>query len=115
MKLGHEAKTPAQWGVFTKKYRSEMATPENRHAIELLAVLSRENSGVGPGQAVVALVDDWQNVGILALEAPFSAGKRWLKEIRHGQSTSPNLAPEPSTAVSAEICSRSAGLDGLAF
>jgi len=48
MKLGQEAKTPAQWGVFTKRYRSEMATPENRHAIELLAVLSRyTNFSVG--------------------------------------------------------------------
>jgi uncharacterized protein YeaO (DUF488 family) len=44
MKLGQEARTPAQWTRFIKKYRAEMATPENSHAIELLAALSRENN-----------------------------------------------------------------------
>jgi len=48
MKLGQSAKTDAQWGKFTKKYRAEMATPENNHAIELLAALSRQcNFSVG--------------------------------------------------------------------
>jgi uncharacterized protein YeaO (DUF488 family) len=48
MKLGQEAQTPAQWAAFTKKYRAEMATPENAHAIELLATLSRQtNFSVG--------------------------------------------------------------------
>jgi uncharacterized protein YeaO (DUF488 family) len=48
MKLGQEAKTPAQWARFTKRYRSEMATPENAHAIELLAALSQQtNFSVG--------------------------------------------------------------------
>ena len=48
MKLGQEAKTPAQWAKFIKKYRAEMATPENSHAIELLAALSRQtNFSVG--------------------------------------------------------------------
>jgi uncharacterized protein YeaO (DUF488 family) len=48
MKLGQEAKTPAQWAKFIKKYRAEMATSENSHAIELLAVLSRQcNFSVG--------------------------------------------------------------------
>jgi uncharacterized protein YeaO (DUF488 family) len=48
MKLGQEAKTPAQWAKFIKKYRAEMAAPENRHAIELLAALSRQcNFSVG--------------------------------------------------------------------
>jgi uncharacterized protein YeaO (DUF488 family) len=48
VKLGLEAKTPAQWRVFTRKYRSEMATPENRRTIELLAALSRQtNFSVG--------------------------------------------------------------------
>ena len=48
MKLGQNAKTPAQWGKFIKRYRAEMATPENSHAIELLAALSREcNFSVG--------------------------------------------------------------------
>jgi uncharacterized protein YeaO (DUF488 family) len=44
MKLGQEAKTPAQWGTFIWKYRAEMATPENRHAIELLAALSHQSN-----------------------------------------------------------------------
>jgi uncharacterized protein YeaO (DUF488 family) len=48
LKLGQEAKTPAQWAKFIKKYRAEMATSENSHAIELLAVLSRQcNFSVG--------------------------------------------------------------------
>jgi len=48
MKLGLGAKTPAQWSRFIKKYRAEMATPENRHAIELLSVLSHQcNFSVG--------------------------------------------------------------------
>ena len=48
MKLGQEATTPAQWTTFIKKYRSEMATPDNSHAIELLAVLSHQtNFAVG--------------------------------------------------------------------
>lgn len=48
MKLGQEAATPAQWTAFTKKYRAEMATPDNSHAIELLAALSRQaNFSVG--------------------------------------------------------------------
>jgi uncharacterized protein YeaO (DUF488 family) len=48
MKLGQQAKTPAQWAAFTRKYRAEMATPENSHAIELLATLSRQcNFSVG--------------------------------------------------------------------
>ncbi len=40
MKLGQQAKTPAQWQAFTRKYRAEMASPDNDHAIELLAALS---------------------------------------------------------------------------
>jgi len=48
MKLGQKAETPAQWARFIKKYRAEMATPENSHAIELLASLSRQcNFSVG--------------------------------------------------------------------
>lgn len=48
MKLGQHAITAAQWAAFSKKYRSEMATPDNSHAIELLAVLSRQaNFSVG--------------------------------------------------------------------
>lgn len=48
MKLGQNAKTPAQWAAFTRKYRAEMATPDNSHVIELLAKLSHEcNFSVG--------------------------------------------------------------------
>jgi uncharacterized protein YeaO (DUF488 family) len=41
MKLGQAAQTAAQWNAFTRKYRAEMAAPEARRAIELLAALSR--------------------------------------------------------------------------
>ena len=42
MKLGQEARTPAQWLGFTRKYRAEMATPDNARNIELLATLSHQ-------------------------------------------------------------------------
>ncbi len=42
MKLGQEAKTPAQWSAFARKYRKEMAIPENAHTLELLARLSHQ-------------------------------------------------------------------------
>jgi len=42
MKLGQQAETAAQWAVFTKKYRTEMAKPDAAHAIELLASLSQQ-------------------------------------------------------------------------
>jgi uncharacterized protein YeaO (DUF488 family) len=44
LKLAQGATTPAQWAAFKKKYRAEMATPENAHAIELLAALSRHSN-----------------------------------------------------------------------
>jgi uncharacterized protein YeaO (DUF488 family) len=44
MKLGQEATTPGQWTAFTRKYRAELATPENGHLLELLAVLSHQSS-----------------------------------------------------------------------
>ena len=48
MKLGQQAGTPGEWAAFTRKYRAEMATPENSHALELLAALSRQtNFSVG--------------------------------------------------------------------
>jgi uncharacterized protein YeaO (DUF488 family) len=43
MKLAQAARTPAQWAAFRKKYRAEMATPENKHTLELLARLSRQS------------------------------------------------------------------------
>jgi uncharacterized protein YeaO (DUF488 family) len=42
MKLGLSARTPAQWNRFVRKYRAEMARPESRHAIALLAALSHQ-------------------------------------------------------------------------
>jgi uncharacterized protein YeaO (DUF488 family) len=48
MKLGQAAETPAQWSAFTRKYRAEMATPENARNLELLATLShRSDFSVG--------------------------------------------------------------------
>jgi uncharacterized protein YeaO (DUF488 family) len=48
MKLALQARTPAQWQAFAKRYRAEMATPEARHAIALLAQLSHQtNFSVG--------------------------------------------------------------------
>jgi uncharacterized protein YeaO (DUF488 family) len=44
MKLAQAAETPAQWAAFVKRYRAEMATPDHRHAIELLAVLSHQSN-----------------------------------------------------------------------
>ncbi len=43
MKLGQSARTPAQWAAFIRKYRAEMASPENRHALALLAALSQRS------------------------------------------------------------------------
>lgn len=36
------ARTPAEWNAFVRGYRDEMATPDNRHAIALLAALSHQ-------------------------------------------------------------------------
>lgn len=48
MKLAQAARTAAHWAAFARKYRAEMTTPENAHAIELLAILSRQtNFSVG--------------------------------------------------------------------
>ncbi len=48
MKLGQEATTPAQWAAFTRKYRAEIAKPDAKHALELLAALSHTaNFSVG--------------------------------------------------------------------
>ena len=40
LKLGQAVATPAQWSAFAQRYRREMAAPESRHAIALLAALS---------------------------------------------------------------------------
>lgn len=48
MKLGLAAATPAAWTAFAKRYQAEMARPEARHAVELLAALSHTtNFSVG--------------------------------------------------------------------
>jgi uncharacterized protein YeaO (DUF488 family) len=48
MKAGQAAATPAQWQAFLKKYRAEMATPENSRTLDLLATLSQHaNFSVG--------------------------------------------------------------------
>ena len=44
LKLGQAAKTPAEWSTFIRKYRAEMATPENSRTIELLAALSKNSN-----------------------------------------------------------------------
>ena len=40
MKLGQAAATTSQWATFVRKYKAEMAAPEAKHDLELLAVLS---------------------------------------------------------------------------
>ena len=40
MKLGRNAGSDAQWDMFARKYKAEMAAPEARHDLELLAALS---------------------------------------------------------------------------
>lgn len=40
LKLGLSAESDATWRAFTKKYKAEMATPEAKHDIALLAKLS---------------------------------------------------------------------------
>jgi uncharacterized protein YeaO (DUF488 family) len=48
MKLGQAAASPAQWAAFARKYQAEMAKPDARHALELLAALSHAtNLSVG--------------------------------------------------------------------
>lgn len=48
VKFAQSAQTPAQWATFAKKYRAEMAAPENAHALDLLAALSHQaNFSVG--------------------------------------------------------------------
>ena len=48
MNSGKRASTEKEWLAFARKYRAEMATPENAHALELLAALSHHaNFSVG--------------------------------------------------------------------
>lgn len=41
VKLAQEAATEADWKTFVRRYRAEMNTPDNAHALDLLAALSR--------------------------------------------------------------------------
>ena len=48
VKFALSSTTPAQWARFAKRYRSEMAKPEAKHALHLLAALSHTmNFSVG--------------------------------------------------------------------
>lgn len=48
VKFALAAKTPAQWAAFAKKFRAEMATPDNARTLDLLAALSHQtNFSVG--------------------------------------------------------------------
>jgi uncharacterized protein YeaO (DUF488 family) len=48
MKLGLAAETPGQWARFAKKYRAEMARPDARHDLAVLAAFSHAtNFSVG--------------------------------------------------------------------
>lgn len=48
MKLGLGAESPAEWSAFAKRYKAEMATPQAKHDLELLAALSHtSNFSVG--------------------------------------------------------------------
>jgi uncharacterized protein YeaO (DUF488 family) len=48
MKLGQAASTAAHWAAFSRKYKAEMAQPDARHDLELLAALSHStNFSVG--------------------------------------------------------------------
>ena len=48
MKIGLAAESDRQWAVFSRKYRAEMAAPQARQTLELLAALShRTNFSVG--------------------------------------------------------------------
>jgi uncharacterized protein YeaO (DUF488 family) len=44
IKLAQEASTPSQWAAFVKKYRAEMASPENSRTLDLLAALSHQSN-----------------------------------------------------------------------
>jgi uncharacterized protein YeaO (DUF488 family) len=42
VKLAQNAATDGEWAAFAKKYRAEMATPENSRTLDLLAALSHQ-------------------------------------------------------------------------
>ena len=44
VKLAQAAATERQWASFVKKYRAEMAVPDKRRTLDLLAALSRQSN-----------------------------------------------------------------------
>jgi uncharacterized protein YeaO (DUF488 family) len=44
VKLAQHATTQSDWASFAKKYRAEMAVPENSRTLDLLAALSHQSS-----------------------------------------------------------------------
>jgi uncharacterized protein YeaO (DUF488 family) len=44
VKLGLSAGSPREWSAFVKRYRAEMARPENSRVLDLLAALSHQSS-----------------------------------------------------------------------
>jgi uncharacterized protein YeaO (DUF488 family) len=42
VKLAQDARTDSEWAAFVRKYRAEMATPENSRTLDLLAALSHQ-------------------------------------------------------------------------
>lgn len=48
VKVGQQAESREEWEAFKRRYRAEMAAPEAKHDLELLAVLSHTtNFSVG--------------------------------------------------------------------
>jgi uncharacterized protein YeaO (DUF488 family) len=43
VKLAQQATTEREWAAFVKKYRAEMAIPENSRTLDLLAALSHQS------------------------------------------------------------------------
>jgi uncharacterized protein YeaO (DUF488 family) len=44
MKRAQQAESASDWAAFYRKYRAEMATPENSRTLDVLAALSRQAS-----------------------------------------------------------------------
>ncbi|MDI3380265.1 DUF488 domain-containing protein [Xenophilus aerolatus] len=44
MKLGQEAKTPAEWNAFVRRYKAEMAEADASRSLDLLAALSHRSA-----------------------------------------------------------------------
>jgi uncharacterized protein YeaO (DUF488 family) len=44
VKLGLRAASAREWGAFVRRYRAEMAKPENGRVLDLLAALSHESN-----------------------------------------------------------------------